>query len=163
MRKSMFGILVSAIIVGGIALIAVNNVQANVPSATATTIQNVNQLASMGITFANPGTLVPLITKDQAVQIAAQTFAPLAATAKSVHVELQLVTDKTTKMFSPKEMQENPQVALNGLANTPCYIVTYEGINFTKSIPNHADVVNHEYNVLIDAQTGQILYGFTYR
>lgn len=161
-------ILVSLVlIIVSLSLVLLPKTNASSPSFGVSTIQDTAKLAGMGISFdstVNFNLPSHLITKNDAIRIANQTFAQLDSKATNIHVEFQLVTDSAVKMFSPEEKHLNPSVVSNGIRKMPCYIVTYNGVDVTsKAILGRTPIINHEYNVLIDALTGQILFGFTYR
>lgn len=131
-----------------------------------TTHQVVSQLNTMGITF-DATTSPAKISSDEAIQIAKGISPYYAQQAKHIVVEYQLVTDPNVRMLPPEELKQNSQVAKDGYLNqTPCYIVTFEGVQKFGHLPanSKSNPVKHsEYNVVIDANTGVALFGFDYR
>lgn len=50
--------------------------------------------------------------------------------------------------------------------NTPAYIVTYSGMSYASHVPDGFTgqvPVHHEYNIVVDANSGEVLMAFSYR
>lgn len=136
----------------------------SVSSASGTTdatIQNPVHMNAMHIKI-DKATQSAKFTIQQAKQIA-DKFSPFnAKTAKNIIVEYHLVTDNAIHLLPPQELQLNQQVAKTGyVSNTPCYIVTYQGVTLPSKVPGVSP--HHEDNIVIDANTGVVLFAFNYR
>ncbi|MFD3447177.1 hypothetical protein ACFDTO_21510 [Microbacteriaceae bacterium 4G12] len=134
-------------------------------SSSVSTLQDVTSLKEFGLTYQVPVTKsATKISKDNALQIVSNLYPSYASTAKNVVVEYQLVSGNEQN-FSDIAKQKNPQLAHdNRLNQTPCYIVTFEGIKRSSKVPFGAKPIElHEYNVIIDANSGEVLFSFTYR
>lgn len=127
---------------------------------------DIEGLSQMGITIENTST-APTITPQEAAETASNECANYASQATNIAVEYYEFTDPNMRMFSPAAMEKNQSLAANGyLLDTPCYIVSFKGITKPAIVPpdfKGNPPVNHEYNLVIDANSGEPLFGFTYR
>lgn len=126
-----------------------------------------SSLESLGITYSTPST-APAITEAEAIAIAQQAFAAEPASAgASVLVEARYV------LFTEAAPPEHPE-NLAVLTNVPAWVVTFKNVKVPTSggpryrAEEQAQIAppvceNTEWNVVIDAQTGEVLRGFTYR
>lgn len=138
-------------IIGAIAIasafVIAGNAKAESPIKS---VQNTTQLKrDYGITLSLP-TKDPRITRQQAIAIANAT--PLYArwvhgSFKSTHVEYWDVTDKELVKAGDQELDK-----------TPCYIVTYEGLN-----NKIGSMTRRQYNIIVNAQSGKAKFGFSYQ
>lgn len=77
------------------------------------------------------------------------------------------MTNPNMQMFSEAAKEKNVQIKKDGYLNdTPVYIVTFNGI--TKHTHNPigstmSNTVNKQYQIVLDANSGEILCGFTYQ
>jgi len=106
------------------------------------------------------------ISNEQAIQAASQTYDGLSKQVKNIHAEYHLLTHSGFKSagLSQSAKQKNPQLN-QGLQRTPVYIITFQGVAVeglgggTKN-PNRP--IMNEYNVVVDANTGEVLFSFGY-
>lgn len=99
--------------------------------------------------------------------VAAKEYAPgYAKEAKSIEVEYHLVSNPNFNLFTKEAKAANPKLEKDGfLIDAPCYIITFKGISkpaksYKKDQPSKTFT---EYSVVVDANTNQVLYGFSYR
>lgn len=109
------------------------------------------------------------ITKDQAIDIAKEFF-PENAESKNIKAQLNAMTNKGFKMFSPTALEKNPTLKEKGyLDNAPVWIVSCKGLTIHRSGGTMLDSEQKkanphtEENVVIDAITGEPLYTFSFR
>ena len=128
------------------------------------TIHDIKNLNDMGMTLENTSVIAKL-TPDQAVEAACKDRPDFANQAKNIVVEYYQITDPGTQVLSDAAKQKNESLAKNGyLLKTPCYIVSFEGINKEASTPPDVPPKTfHEYNLVIDANSGEPLYAFLNR
>lgn len=135
--------------------------QGNSPIAT----QDQAQLLLMGMTLKKPD-VAAAFSNDQAIAIASKYAPRYAKEANGIIAEYQLLTNDQFNLFSDAAKEKNLELKEGGfLKDTPVYIVTFKGI--TKKghgfFKGQEPVVNHEFNVVVDANSGEVLYAFTYR
>lgn len=127
------------------------------------------QLAIMNIQFQD-STIIGtqnLVSKDLALENAKKIFPAWANDATQTKIEFHLVTNKTFKGFSKEALSKNSVLKTKGFMDKiPAYVISYVGMSYTANIP--ADFkgevpIHHEYNVIVDATTGEPLMGFSYR
>lgn len=138
---------------------------ANDENTTVQTAHDLNSLKNSGVTLKKI-TVVPSITEEIAIKKASDYAAGYAAEAKSINAEYHALTNKNFTLFSEKAKEKNGKLKKDGYLNdTPVYIVTFKGItkkaHGSRLHPNPPDF--HEYNLVIDANSGEVLYGFSYR
>lgn len=132
---------------------------------TVKTNHNLTIFGQHGMELKKP-TVQPSISDVKAIELASQYAPGAASTAKSITAEYQLFTMKGARMFTEAALEKNANLKKDGFMNdTPVYIVSFEGI--TKkghdSINGKEPTVLHEYNIIVDANSGEILSGFGYR
>jgi hypothetical protein len=104
---------------------------------------------------------VPRVNKQAALTLAAEYFG-LSHVAKDVHAQYNILTYKGIKTAGISEKARNANPKLKEAAyikDIPVWIVSYQGLNLKRA---HG-VVLHEHNIVIDAETGELLFGFKYR
>ncbi|MCM2534757.1 hypothetical protein NDK43_23455 [Neobacillus pocheonensis] len=130
------------------------------------THQDQDKLKGYGMTL-NAHAKDAKIDAQTAIQKAGQAFPEWAGKAKGTIVEHQLVTNEKFRGFSAQALQKNPELAKKGyMDHADVYIVTYTGMSVPSHVPYNfkGEVPIHtEYNVVIDAKTGEPLMGFSYR
>ncbi|MFC5403208.1 hypothetical protein [Cohnella soli] len=162
-RKNGIAVLILAAAVTTVSSYAL---KANAGQDTSSPITAHDQAALQmdGVTLKKPDAAANL-TNEQAISIASKYAPGYAKEANDINAEYQLMTNNHFALFSEAAKEKNPQLQKEGfLKDTPVYIVTFKGI--TKK--GHASigqepVVNHEFNVVVDANSGEVLYAFTYR
>ncbi|MBD3919380.1 hypothetical protein H8B09_11495 [Paenibacillus sp. PR3] len=105
-------------------------------------------------------------SETDAIQSASLYF-PLSSTAKSIKVEYQLLTAPILS-FSESAIRNNDKLKVNGLRDTPVYIVTFQGVRFPAAGGNVAGsdserVIFTENNVVVDATSGEVLFSFSHQ
>lgn len=133
------------------------------------TSQDLKVLNEMGIVIA-PCEEDTLISEGQAKQIASE-FSPLGSKAASeIVVEKVNLFDKTVLKFPDKAYEKNPTLKENGFVrNMPCYLVSMRGLKIAQhrktnlySKPQET-LYFSEVVYVIDANSGEMLYNFSYR
>lgn len=97
--------------------------------------------------------------------VLAQPYSIAETTVQTTHNISRLKT-MGIKLKKTAAKEKNTKLKKDGkLIDSPVYIVTFKGI--TKyghaSFINQKLIVHHEYNHVIDANSGESLYGFSYR
>lgn len=114
-------------------------------------------------------TTKPNITEKDAIELASRYCDVIAPTATSIKVEYHLMTNPGMKGFSEAAKAKNAQLNRDDyLNNTPVYIVTFKGINLKSmgGVPHGSKkqhVIFHENNVVVDANSGEILFSYSYK
>lgn len=129
--------------------------------------QDLSKLQAAGIKFSTPG-INPKISSEDAVEIAKKAFPGFYADSEKVNVEYQNVTDKGLNGFSAEELSKNSMLKKYGyMNNLPVYIVTFSGMQqYYSPVPygyNGEAPVHTEYNVIVDAMTGEPLMAYSYK
>ncbi|MCD9022086.1 PepSY domain-containing protein [Cohnella silvisoli] len=161
-RKNWITVLMLAAAVTAVSSYAIkaNAGQDNSPI----TAQDQAELLLDGVTLKKPDVATAL-SNDQAISIASKYAPGYAKEANEINAEYQLMTNNQFALFSDAAKEKNPKLNEEGfLKDTPVYIVTFKGI--TKkghALRGQEPVVNHEFNVVVDANSGEVLYAFTYR
>jgi len=111
----------------------------------------------------------PKITEEQAIEAAKNAFPDLAIST-NIKVQKNIMTYKGTTLFSDAELSKNPPLKEKGyIDNMPVWIVSFKGLKiFRAGISTTTDELrrksmHEEENVVVDAETGEALYSFTYR
>lgn len=139
----------------------------SITNASVQTEQHISFLQSAGIKLTQP-TVKAAITSYDAI-VAASKFSPgFAQEAMSIESEYYLLTNSNFAAFSDAATEKNSKLKQgNLLIDTPVYIVTFKGItkvgHKAYSKLNSAATVLKEYNVVVDAHSGEVLYAFSYR
>ncbi|AIQ11906.1 PepSY domain-containing protein [Paenibacillus durus] len=126
---------------------------------------NKASLKTLGIKLDKPTSGKAILSEKSAIEKAESNQQKFASEAKDVSSELQLLTYPYLNAFSESALSKNPKLKAEGFLNqTPVYIVTFKGINGV----GHAAVGDkvptyNEYNVVIDAVSGEVLFSFTYQ
>jgi hypothetical protein len=109
------------------------------------TKQDLSSLSEMNITLENTN-ITPNISANQAIESAIKTFGKRST---NINVEYYLIT------------------SYPGMIRTPAYIVSFEDTPYSfVSVPygfKGKIPVHHEYNVIVNAETGKAMIGFSYR
>ncbi|MBL0386320.1 hypothetical protein JJB07_06585 [Tumebacillus sp. ITR2] len=75
-----------------------------------------------------------------------------------IEAEYQLLTDTKPGTIEPDALQKNPNLAF-GVKQVPAYIISFSGDDFTaQEGTNH-----HEIVYVVDANSGEKMYEFSYR
>jgi hypothetical protein len=146
---------------------SVNVLDTSLTDPSVITAHDISVLHSAGVKLKKP-TSDPAITSDTAISAASKFCSGYAQKAKSITSEYHLLTNGNFAALSETAKEKNPKLKQEGFLNdTPVYIVTFNGI--TKighdAVPklNRAATIFKEYNVVVDATSGEILYAFSYR
>lgn len=109
------------------------------------------------------------ISESDAVKMASNYADKLAPLVTSVVTEYQLMPYTDFTAFSQSAKEKNARLRSNGyLNNTPVYTVTFKGLNF-QSVGGSfrggeiEHVTLHENNVVIEANSGEILFSYSYQ
>ncbi|TEB10201.1 hypothetical protein Psfp_04197 [Pelotomaculum sp. FP] len=105
------------------------------------------------------------ITPEQAVEIVSQDRPDYASQAIDIVVEYYQLTNTAFNAFSDDTKNNNKYLSKDGfLEKAPCYIVSFKGITRAGKAPEGMQApIFHEYNVVIDADSGDILFSLAYR
>jgi len=110
---------------------------------------------------------IPLIDSNTAIENAKKAFPDWAADAKQVKAEYHLVSNDTFECFSDAALNKNADLKTKKhMDKTPAYIVSFRGMTYYGHVPNGFKgniPVHHEYNVIVDATSGEPLMGFSDR
>ena len=114
----------------------------------------------------------PLLTNAQ-VDVAtavknAESIYPFTSDATKIHVELHRVTSPF-KLLSPEALSKNPKLAAkNAIEDIPSYVISFVGVK--PPVASSGPIINsnqvdtrQEFNVVVDATSGVVLYAFSYR
>lgn len=136
------------------------------PDTTPITEQDQAELKIDGVSLKKP-TGDFTISEAKAIELASQYSPGYATEAKNIKAEKQLLTNDHMNLFSNSAKEKNPKLKKEGkLIDTPVYIVTFKGITkvgHDGGINGKKPSIHHEYNLVVDANSGEILYGFSYR
>lgn len=143
------------------------------------TEQNIDELETMGIILneANSEFSIQdndfsiqtndLVSESLALEEAKQEFPQWEVDSDEVTIEYHKITNDTFRDFSEEALEKNPQLKKTGyMSELPVYIVSYKGMSYEGNVPDSYEgevPVHHEYNVVIDASTGEPLMAFSYR
>ncbi|OPH57684.1 hypothetical protein BC351_03990 [Paenibacillus ferrarius] len=166
-------VIVSTSTILGLTLIVVvnNSFASSNPSVNkyeliSTSTHDKEKIKEVGMTFKDDITIKPKQGASQAVASAKEYAPGYAEEAKKIEVEYHLVTNPNFNLFSKEAKSSNSKLEKDGfLLDTPCYVVTFKGISKpAKSYKNDQTPKTFtEYSVVVDANTNQVLYGFSYR
>jgi hypothetical protein len=124
------------------------------------TIHNLDFLKKNGTTLENTS-IDPMINSDQALEVASKLAPKYANQAKDIVIEYYQLTN-AFNAFTDDAKQKNKSLSQDGIAKVPCYIVTFKGITrMGKATEGMEAPVFHSFNIVIDAITGEPLYGFS--
>jgi predicted small secreted protein len=100
---------------------------------------------------------IPKISEEQAINIAQQTG---PKNAKHIHAQYGVLTDENIMLNPSREdIKNNPKLAnAEYIKELPVWIVSFRGLEIKRR-----GGVKTEFNFVIDAQTGNILYAFVFR
>lgn len=108
----------------------------------------------------------PKIDKTSAIE-AANEVTGYADIASGIHAEYHVISSDTfyTEGFSKEAKTANPKLLTSEFVKeTPVWIVSFEGLNIHRSGKSgNKEYVLTEDNIVVDATTGQVLFGFKYR
>lgn len=106
-------------------------------------------------------TISPVVTAEQIKVIASKL--PENSLTQNVHYELVTMTFPNFNAFSPSALSKNQKLENDGYINDlPVWFVSYQGLNIP-SMNKKEPVYNHETIYVIDASSGEMLLGYTYR
>lgn len=110
---------------------------------------------------------VAILSEEDAIKAASEYF-QIAASAKSIKVEYHLLTSPSINSFSESALNKNEKLKKEGLNGTPVYIVTFKGVEFPSAGGSiRGGKIQHvtftENNVVVDANSGEVLFSFSYK
>ncbi|MCD1259310.1 hypothetical protein B5M42_010730 [Paenibacillus athensensis] len=106
----------------------------------------------------------PIVQEDVAIKSASEAFPSAAGDATSVTVEYQLVTQDSYEMISDEAKRKNKKLEQDGrIHQLPAYIVSFHGLHIHPSRGGADRTEHEEFNVVIDAASGEALMGMSYR
>ncbi|KEO81057.1 hypothetical protein [Tumebacillus flagellatus] len=76
----------------------------------------------------------------------------------TIEVEYQLLTDSKPGQIKPDALQKNPNLAF-GVKQIPAYLVSFGGMEFKAE----DGTTHHEKVYVVDANSGEEMYEFSYR
>jgi hypothetical protein len=173
MKKKLFFLVVLTIVISISSVVYAKklNQPTSGPSVSHTE-HDANSLSkNMGINIddvlSNQLLPTPQLTQDQVIQIAKQMYPNYVNTATSIKAEFHLMSDPNFNFFSKEALDKNPTLKANGHMNkTPVYIVSFDGLKISGNVAFSSTTTktyHHEWNVVIDALTGEALTEFSYR
>lgn len=124
--------------------------------------------AAAGMSYVTPAE-PPGISRERAIEIAGSVgFSP--GYAPKVSARYELMSFENSQAWAHQLTQEGLQHHTRGFVDIPVWVVSYEGLRMEPSGPPAVDKAslrpedfNHELNIVISAETGAYLGGFTYR
>jgi hypothetical protein len=171
MKKNIFTkILLLGIVTAG--LIFINSFVVSAKSAPSSnykyqfnsdiksTIHDLDFLKKNGTTLENTS-IEPMINSDQALEVASKLAPKYATQANDIFIEYYQLTN-AFNAFTDGAKQKNKSLSKDGIIKIPCYIVTFSGITRIGKVSEGIEApVFHNFNIVIDATTGEPLYGFS--
>lgn len=141
-----------------------NNIKHQFISDTQKTTHDLKSLEKAGNKLDN-ASISAKITPEQAVELASEYRPDYASQAKDIVVEYYQLTNTAFNAFSDSTKSNNKYLSKEGfLEKAPSYIVSFKGITRTGKAPKGLQApVFHEYNVVIDADSGEVLFSLAYR
>lgn len=130
----------------------------------AVTEHDTNRLKIHSIILNKP-TQPAAISTEKAIEIASNYAVGFAKEAKSIVAEYQLITNTSLNLFSEAAKEKNPKLKNDGYLNvTPVYIVSFKGVNGRGRAAHGKQAATYtELNVVVDANSGELLFSFNYR
>lgn len=131
------------------------------------TNQSQTFFAQHNITLTSP-TIQPKIQKDEAVKLALNYLDAFSPNDSDITIEYQLMTF-IYGGISEAAFSKNEQIKKDGSLNkTPVYIVTIKGLNFPsmggRAYGSKVEPMKlHEKNVVLDANSGEVLFTYSYQ
>ncbi|MFC4767077.1 hypothetical protein [Effusibacillus consociatus] len=168
MKKTSLFIAVASVALFGGALL-INNSSNNLNTASAQ-VENVKTQHDLEkLKFAKTKLDVPtkpaIIDEKTAIENAKKAFSYFTKDAKEVTVEYHLMTNPEFELFSEEALAKNPKLKeKKHMDQLPVYIVSFKGLSQLTSAPagSKGDMIT-ENNIVVDAETGVALMGFSYR
>ncbi|PWK13927.1 hypothetical protein [Tumebacillus permanentifrigoris] len=77
---------------------------------------------------------------------------------KKIEVEYQVLTDTKPGQIKPDALTKNPNL-LQGVKQVPVYLISFSGMDF----PAADGTTHHEKVFVVDANSGETMYEFSYR
>lgn len=166
--KYIFLILSIFIVIGVTIGINTSINAANLPKKTvAAKLMNSNTLDKVGIKLESPSISEAKITKEIAIKSAQNAFPEWYNDATEISSNYYLISNKNFKSFSTIALNTDSNLKNKGyMDKLPVYIVTFSGMSYNSAVPNGytGDTpVHNEYNVVVDANSGEALMGFSYK
>lgn len=110
---------------------------------------------------ARSSSISPVVTTELIMMIASKL--PEHSLTQNVHYELVTMTFPNFNAFSPAALSKNQKLENAGYINDlPVWLVSFQGLNIP-SMNKKEPVYNHETIYVIDASSGEMLLGFSYR
>ncbi|NLI11656.1 hypothetical protein [Pelotomaculum propionicicum] len=143
---------------------SVNNIKYQFVSDIKKTTHDLKALEKAGNKLEN-ASISTKINPEQAVELASKYRPDYASQATDVVVEYYQLTNTAFNAFSDSTKNNNKYLSKDGfLEKAPCYIVSFKGITRVGKAPEGMQApIFHEYNVVIDADLGEVLFSFAYR
>lgn len=132
------------------------------------TISQKDMKEKMDIDITNCSDATP-ITKEQAIKAAKNECPGYAAEATEIVAQKNYMTNKSFQMFSPEALAKNRSLKDNGLDNSPVWIVSFKGLTIYRcGLSDMTDDMrkassHQEYDVVVDATSGETLFSTTFR
>ncbi|MGM0884023.1 MAG: PepSY domain-containing protein [Bacillota bacterium] len=140
---------------------SIANAETLIPAVTQHDSKRLNDL---NIKLEKPMAKV-IYSKEKAIEIAIANANGYASESKSIEAELQLITLPSFTSFSEKAKEKNLKLKSEGYLNaTPVYIVSFKGVHGKGHAAHGGETPTFtELNVVVDANTGEVLLSFNYR
>jgi len=176
MKKSnlLSKILLLSVVTAGLVLIfsyvanakqdSANNIKHQFISDVQKTTHDIKSLEKAGNKLENTS-ITAKITPEQAAKLASEYRPDYASQATDIVVEYYQLTNTAFNAFSDITKNNSKYLSKEGfLEKAPCFIVSFKGITRTGHSPKGLQApIFHEYNVVIDADSGEVLFSLAYR
>ncbi|MDF9408790.1 hypothetical protein L7E55_10555 [Pelotomaculum isophthalicicum JI] len=141
--------------------LSTSNLKYQFNSDISKTIQDLDSLKKNS-TILESTSIIAKITPDQAFETASKLAPKYATQAENIVVEYYQLTNTGFNAFTDSAKQKNNSLSKDGIMKVPCYIVTFKGITRIGEAPMGIQApIFHNFNIVIDANTGEPLYGFS--
>ena len=140
--------------------VALKTHPANGPSATGSkaTVSSLRP-SDVGISFTHGSSpAAGTVSEDSAIQIANLMGQGLLASGAHLSAQYGTLTDVQYADIDPNTHVRTPRIV-----NRKVWLVTYSGAKMEANGPGGGTSTNSEFNVVVDAITGQYLEGYSYR
>ncbi len=163
MRKIIIGIFIVLIAVVGFSGIGLIKDKSHASEGKVITDLDLIELSKDHIKLDVPET-EPKVDSEAAKKKAKEAFAGFTVDAKEVKAEYHLITNEVFRAFSQQALNKNLNLkAKKHMDKLPAYIISFKGVTFYgHSVYGGQRPVHHEFNVIVDAISGEALMAFSY-
>jgi len=155
--KSKVGLSIMMVTIVAAAYLACSGI---IVKAARDTENDIQKLHVMGIFFGQNNNK-PTIDEKVAINNAKEVFGGMVGESTGVSVEYQVIADGGDKeSFIDAIKEAKPGILKADENELPAYIVTFKGVQIPSSYGHR---YHQEFGVIVDARTGEVLQGYTYR